>query len=324
MTPFSMLLNSQSSGGNAWFALAEERGYFADEGLAISLPAGKGGYHAAQLCMDGEGDLAFGDLSGLVALIAEQGEGAPVAVYSVHQNSPAVIAVPKDGAIRAPADLRGARLIGHGGDVGLRIFAAYAKRAGIDPADATITVSTASMPEMVAQSLGGEADGVFGYYSSLTAGLRQNTPELEARMRFMAFNDPAPELSGSLVMASRAALRDKPEAIRAALRAINRGLLATLAEPAAAVDAAIMRSPEYDPKVEAARLADTINREILHPDVARIGYGDFGAERLERAISLLAETRGHRRPATAEVFDKSFLPPLSDRLAPADAIVLQA
>jgi NitT/TauT family transport system substrate-binding protein len=315
MTKLTLLLNSQSSGGNAWFALAEERGYFAEEGVEITLAAGRGGYRAAELAMEGAGDLAFGDLSGLVAMVAAHGDAAPVAVYSAHQNSPAAIAVPSDGPVQVAADLRGKALIGHGGDVGLRIFSAYTQRAGLDRAGITVRVTDASMPDMVAQSLAGEADGVFGYYTSLTAGLRQNTPELEARMRFLRFNEVAPELSGSLVMASRAAVRDNPEGVRSALRAINRGLLATLGDPAAAVAAALKRSPDLDAKVEAARLADTIAHELLHPDVEQIGFGAFGPERLARAITLLADTQGHRRPSTASVFNPDFLPPLAERLS---------
>ena len=319
MTPLNLLVNSQSSGGNAWFALAEERGYFAEEGVAITLSAGRGGFRAAQLLMEEPVDLAFGDLAGLVAVAAEHGEAAPQAVYAVHQNSPAAITTPREGPVRTPRDLRGKTLIGHGGDVGLRIFAAYAQSAGLDLADVAIRVSDASMPEMVRQSLDGEADGVFGYYTSLTAGLRQSAPELEAQMRFLRFTEVAPELPGSLVMASREALADKPEAIRAGLRAINRGLLATLADPEAAVAAALKRSPEQDARVERARLADTIAHEIEHPDVARIGYGDFDIARLDRAITLLADSQHLRRPATNEIFRPDFLPPLAVRLAPARA-----
>ncbi len=53
---------------------------------------------------------------------------------------------------------------------------------------------------------------------------------------------------------------------------------------------------------------------MTHPEIARIGLGDIVEERMARAIAILAEAQQlPRRPAVAEVFDRSFLPPLADR-----------
>ncbi len=312
----SLLLNSQSSGSNAWFALAEERGYFADEGVDISMPSGKGGYRAAQLLMDDGVDLAFGDLCGIVAASAEHGKAAPVAVYIVHQRSPAAIAVLRDGPVETPADLQGRELIGHGGDVGLRIFAAYGQRAALKPDSVKIRVSTLSMPDMVREALDEGADGVLGYYSSLTAALRQDAPELEPRLRFLRFSEVADELPGSVVMASPTALRERPDTIKAALRAINRGLVDTLADPDAAVAAAIQRNPTLDPVVERARLIDTIAGELEHPEVATLGLGAITPGRLGKAVTLLAESQGLELEPGAVLFSADYLPPLADRLSP--------
>lgn len=312
----SLLLNSQSSGSNAWFALAQERGYFADEGVDIALPSGRGGYRAAQLLMEGGADLAFGDLCGIVAASAEHGAAAPVAVYVVHQNSPAAIAVLRDGPVEAPCDLAGRELIGHGGDVGLKIFAAYERSTGLKPGSVAIRVSDLSMPEMAREALAGGADGVLGYYSSLTAALRQDAPELEPQLRFLRFSEVAHALPGSVVMASPEALRERPQAVKAALRAINRGLLATLAEPDAAVAAAIQRNPALKPDVERARLIDTIAGELEHPDTATVGLGAISADRLDRAVTLLAESQGLVLPKGAILYSPDFLPPLAERLFP--------
>lgn len=314
MTKLNLLLNSQSSGGNAWFALAEERGYFADEGVDIALSSGRGGFRAAELLMEGEADLAFGDLCGIVAAAATHGEAAPTAVYIVHQRSPAAIAVLRDGPVMAPADLADCELIGHGGDVGLRIFAAYGQRAGLKPGSVKIRVSDLSMPDMVRETLDKGADGVLGYYSTLTAMLRQDAPELEPQVRFLRFSDIAGELPGSVVMASRAALHERPDEIRAALRAINRGLLDTLAEPAAAVEAALKCNPGLKADVEHARLADTIVGELEHPEVVPLGLGAIAPERLEGAVALLAGSQGLDLPPELSLYTPDFLPPLQARL----------
>jgi NitT/TauT family transport system substrate-binding protein len=315
MIDVNLLANHQSYGGNAWFALAMERGYFAEEGINFSLIAGKGGYKAASLVLEGGVDLAFGDICGIVGTYAVHGERAPLGVYAIHQNSPAVIAVRADGPIQGPQDLLGKRLVGHAFDVGLRIFAAYVEASGINREAVEVVVSPASMLDMALQTLEGEWDGVFGYYASLTAALREHDAARVEDLRFLRFNAAAPDLSGSLVMASREALRDKPEAIRATLRAINRGLIATLADPDAAVAAALRQNPSAKLQIESARMMDTINGELGHSDLAWTGFGDFDPRRLQRAVILLADCQGLPRPPAASVFSADFLPPLSDRLA---------
>ena len=54
--------------------------------------------------------------------------------------------------------------------------------------------------------------------------------------------------------------------------------------------------------------------EMSHPEIAKIGLGDVSDERMTKAIDILVKAKElPRTPAASEIFDRSFLPPLSER-----------
>jgi NitT/TauT family transport system substrate-binding protein len=54
--------------------------------------------------------------------------------------------------------------------------------------------------------------------------------------------------------------------------------------------------------------------EMSHPEIAKIGVGDVSDERMAKAIDILVKAKElPRTPKVGEIFDRSFLPPLSER-----------
>ena len=314
MTPIKVLLNSYHSGANAWFAYGEARGYFAEEGLEVTFIPGNGAVKACTIMLEEQYDFGFGDACALIALAASRPHEAPIAVFSVYNRSPSVIGVMADGPIAGPADLEGRRIIGHLSDVALRTFGPFAKATGIDAAKANVEISDAPMLDMLLQMVAGEADGVFGYYSSETALLRQHDPSLPDRLRFLRYPQFVPDLYGSVVMASRAMIETAPETVRAFLRAVTRSLIGAVENQRDTAAAVVARNPKLDAEVEYIRFAGIVNDEILHPEIRTFGIGGMDPERLGRSIASLAETVPlPRRPALSEIYDPDFLPPLSLR-----------
>jgi NitT/TauT family transport system substrate-binding protein len=314
MQTIRILLNSAHSGANAWFALTEELGLFSQEGVAVQYGFGSGAYGAARRLMEEPFDLAFGDIHSLVELVAEQPSAAPKAVFCVHGSTPSVIGVTGASAIRSPPDLAGKVILAHASDVALKTFGCFASAAGIDAAAVNIRLSTAPMVDMLTDALAGNADGVFGYYSTQTAVLRARDVALPGKLRFLSYSTIVPDLYGSVIMASRVALRDQRASVTAALRAINRGLEATFRDPRTAIGAVAGRNPAQNQEVELIRLSDTLSRDILHPDTAKVGIGGMDPDRLDRDIALFAATAPlRRRPVAEEVFSGDVLPALGER-----------
>jgi NitT/TauT family transport system substrate-binding protein len=54
--------------------------------------------------------------------------------------------------------------------------------------------------------------------------------------------------------------------------------------------------------------------EMSHPEIAKIGLGDISDDRMAKAIDILVQAKElPSTPTVAEIFDRSFLPPASDR-----------
>ncbi len=320
MTPLKLLLNSYHSGANAWFALAEERGYFEAEGLAVEVAVGNGGFRAPILLVEGGHDVTFGDMGSLIRLAAATPGEAPVGIFAVHHRGPSAIAVPEGSPVQTPADLEGRRILGHASDVALRTFPAYAAKAAIDPGKVAVEVSDDTMAQMLVTMLDGGTDGVFGYVSSMRAVLRERDPALARQLRFLTFPDVVDELYGSMIIASRDAIATRPEALRAFLRAITRSLIEAVENPAAAIDAVLKRNTALDRDIEIARWNGTIAEEMSHPEIAGLGFGAIDAGRLAAGALLMAQTVPlPNAPSAQELFDPAFLPALADRKALADA-----
>lgn len=321
MVPFKLLLNSYHSGANAWFALAEERGYYAAEGLDVEIATGNGAYRAPILMEEGGHDATFGDMGSLIRIAADAApDTAPVAILAVHHTTPSAIGVIADGPILTSADLPGHHIIGHLSDVAMRTFPAYAAKAAIDPATVSTAVSDETMADMLVAMFEGQADGVFGYSSSMRAVLRQRDPALAARLRFLPFPPIVPDLYGSMMMASRRAMETKPEALRALLRALTRSMTDAVRDHQAAIDAVMKRNPALARAIEQDRWRDTIAEEMAHSETAELGFGAVDPRRLAAGAALMAQTVPLARAVPAsELFDGGFLPDRAARLALAQA-----
>jgi NitT/TauT family transport system substrate-binding protein len=308
------LLNSGPSGANAWFFVAEDSGFFRDEGLEISFTDGRGAWTAAPRQFAEGFDLAYGDINSLVEVAAANPGKAPIGVYMMFNRTPAVIGVDARGPIMAPRDLPGRRLEGHASDVALCLWPAYAAATGVDPA--AITPRTVDVPpaKMVAAMLAGKSDGCFGYFTTLGAAARTNNLDPDKVLRFLRFDTALPDFYGSAVMASEALVSERPGVVGRAVAAINRGVIATIADPEAAITAVLKRAPKARRDVELARLQGTLAREMAHPEGKTLGTGDADDARLGRSIAVLARTKGlPTTPPLRSVFRRDFLPSLEER-----------
>jgi len=311
----TILLNSGLSGANSWLLLAESRGYFRAEGLEVRFTTGTAPYMTAERIEPESFDFGYGDINALIEQAAIHPETAPVGVFMVFNRSPSAIVLPRASPITTPAQLVGKRIIGHASDVALNTFDAYAARARIDPSKVMIVRDSSDWPTLMTRLREGRADAVFGDISTSMAVVEAAGGDAEGTLRFLRYSDAAPELYGSALMASRAMVRSEPGVVRAFVRAANRGLVATVSDPDAAIAELVRRTPELRPEVERNRLLRTLHGDMGSPEGKKLGIGDVEPKRLSQAIQLMRETsRLPRLPRADEVFSRAFLPPLSDRI----------
>lgn len=311
-TKIRMVLNWKYEGPQGMFFLAEDRGYFKQEGLEVTFDQGNGSGAAVPLVANGTYDAGFGDINALVELAAKKPEEAPVGVFMLYDRPPFTVAVKTDSPIRTPADFVGRKLGSPANDGALKLFPALCSSAKIDCAKVEIVNMQPNLREQMLMQ--GQVDGVFGYVTTIRFSARLSGIDADKELRFIKFENYGMDLYSNAIIVSRKLVKEHPEAVKGFVRALNHGIKDAIADPQAAIDAVVKREPLVKPVIERARLDATMTDEMSHPEIAKIGIGDISDERMTKAIEILVKAKElPRTPAVNEIFDRSFLPPLSER-----------
>ncbi|MCP5280683.1 MAG: ABC transporter substrate-binding protein [Rhodoferax sp.] len=309
------ILNTFYSGPQAWFFLADDRGYFREEGLSVTFTEGDTLANAVPRLADGLFDVGYGDLNALVECASVRPAEAPIAVYALHNRAPYTIAVPTDGPLRTPRDIQGRTLVTHPDDAAWRMFPEFCAANGIDPDTVRVEVSDLPHRALVAMMLQGNWDGVFGFVNTIHAQSLEVGIDPAQALRHFEWRNHVPSLYGGALMVTPSLLRDHPLAVQGLVRAVNRGVADTVADVEAAMDAVVRRNPVIDRNANHARLLGTLRLEMADAEGATRGIGDADPARLACTIALMQRVKHLEHPPTpAQLFDARFLPPQGERV----------
>lgn len=312
-TPLRMVLNWSYQGPQAWFFLAQERGYFAEEGLDLTIDQGSGSGAAVGSVASGTYDVGFGDINALINYASNHPNDAPVGVYMIYTRPPFTIAVTTDSDIHEPADLEGKTIAGPANDGALRLFPAFASITDID----TDTIEVMNIePRLREQMLNrGQVDAVFGFVNTVRFNAMLAGIDPDERLRFIRYGDYGMDLYSNALIVSRQLVDENPDAVRGLVRAINRAVADVLADPEIGMDAVMAQEPLINREVETARLAATIEDEMNHPELAEVGLGNIDQNRMRKAIDIVVSAYDlEHTPELETVFNTDFLPPEEERI----------
>ena len=133
-TAIKFTLDWKFQGPTAAFFVAEDQGYFKEEGLEVSIDSGNGSAGAVTRVASGAYQMGFADINSLVEFnVANPGQ-AVKAVMMVYDAAPFGLYTLKSSGITKPADLVGKKLGAPVFDASYKLFPAFAAEVGIDPA----------------------------------------------------------------------------------------------------------------------------------------------------------------------------------------------
>ena len=309
-TRLRLVLNWKYQGPQGMFFLADDRGYFKQEGLEVRLDQGNGSGAAVPLVANGTYDVGFGDINALIELAARKPEDAPIAVYVMFNQPPFTVAVKSESPIKTPKNFEGRTLGGAANDGALKLFPALCKLAKIDCTKVSITNMQPNLREQMLMQ--GQVDGVFGYVNTIRFSAQLMGVQ-DSQLRFINYGDYGMDLYSNAIIVSKKLVKDNPKAVAGLLRALNRGMIDALKDRDAAVAAVAKREPLIKVPVEYDRFVQTLKDEMNHPEIATIGLGNLNPERLKKSIDILVEANNlPRTPAVSEIFTPAFLPPIAD------------
>jgi NitT/TauT family transport system substrate-binding protein len=87
-----------------------------------------------------------------------------------------------------------------------------------------------------------------------------------------------------------------------------------LANPDEGIATLLKVEPLLNGNIEKQRIAYALKNLMTSPENADIGFGDLKDDRLARSVGVIVEAYElPRKPAVGEIFNRSFLPPKSER-----------
>jgi NitT/TauT family transport system substrate-binding protein len=309
-TKLKLVLNWKYQGPQGMFFLADDRGYFKAEGLDVTIDQGNGSGAAVPLVANGTYDAGFGDINALIEFAAKRPDDSPIAVYVMFNRPPFTVAVKADSPIKSPKDFEGKTIGGAANDGALKLFPAFCKVAKIDCSKVNITNMQPNLREQMLMQ--GQVDGVFGYVNTIRFSAKLMGIG-DTQLRYINYGDYGMDLYSNAIIVSKKLVKEKPEAVRGLVRAINKGVIDSLKDIDASVAAVAKREPLINVKVERERFDATLKDEMNHPEIAQIGLGNIDPVRLKRSIDILVEANNlPRTPSVDEIFTPAFLPATSD------------
>src|SRR6201991_2376404 len=210
-TKLKLVLNWKYQGPQGMFFLADDKGYFKEEGLEVTLDQGNGSGAAVPLVANGTYDMGFGDINALIELAAKKPEDAPIAVYVMFNQPPFTVAVKSGSPIKTPKDFEGKTLGGAANDGALKLFPAFCKLVKFDCAKVNITNMQPNLREQMLMQ--GQVAGVFGYVNTIRFSAKLLGVD-DSKIRYINYGDYGMDLYSNAIIVSKKLVKVKPEAVK--------------------------------------------------------------------------------------------------------------
>ena len=299
-------------GNHAMWALAEDRGVFRREQLAVRMDRGFGSGDTLVKVASGAYDIGFADFSGAVKFNAENPANRLVMLYPVFDRTAAAIVTLRGRNINSPQDVAGRNLGAPEGEGSRLLFPAFARVAGINAASVRWTSMTANLRDTMLRT--NQVDAVTGFLFTVHFNLvGLGIPE--DQILSWPYAENGLDLYGSGVFVRAEWLARNEDTAARFVRASIDGLKLLLNDVPGGMASLKRREALFDEALEARRFAMTRDRSILTPNSRANGLGHLDMARARQLIEVNAEALGVANPPRVEsMFTDRFLPPRSERM----------
>jgi NitT/TauT family transport system substrate-binding protein len=272
-----------ASGYVAPFVLAQEKGWYKEEGLNVKFGEGGGSNATLQLVANGKDTFGWADFGTLMTLVA-QGAGVK-AVSVIGQQSPVGVIARADGPIRTLKDLEGHRLLLNPRGASAALFKAVVEAQDLDESKIDLVNTSADVTNatLLARK---RVDAFVGWETFELPAVE----ELKIEPLVLPFREAGVNPMNVSIVASDATIKNDPDTARAFVAASLKAWGYAADHPQEAVDVLVKQYPNVKASIATAQLEAQL--KLLHTDNSEgkpIGY--TAPEDVEATQQVLLDTK---------------------------------
>ncbi len=305
-TDMPFALDWKFEGPAAPFFAAVNNGYYAEQGLNVTIEAGTGSLDAIPKVATGAFAVGVADINSLVRFL-DQNPGAPViAAMMIYNKPPFAIIGRKSLGIDGPKSLEGKVLGAPPPDGAWAQFPIFAAENDLDVA--SITIEPVGFPTREPMLAEGNVAAITGFsFTSYLNAARLGVPEDDLVTILMA--DYGVDLYGNAIIVNTDFAAENPEIIKGFLAATAQGWATSAKDPSAVIPMLMERNPAADAALEQRRLELALEANVLTDEVAASGFGLIDTARFEASLAQIATTYEFASPPDAALyFTDAYLP----------------
>jgi NitT/TauT family transport system substrate-binding protein len=279
----------------------------------VVIDQGEGSAATINRIVSGAYDAGFGDTNAVIQTAALRPAEAPVVVYMIYSKAPFALLTRR--AVQSTRSRTAGKKLARPPAAPQSSCGPRRKAGGFDPASVEVVNMAPNLQEQML--LQGQVDVSAVFTATSYMNLVALTLDPDKDFRWIYYADGGLDLYSNAVMVSAKLAKEKPDAVRGLVRAINRALRETMADPDAAIALLAAKEPLLNSEIEKRRLIYVYKTLIDTPEAQRLGIGDVDDARLAASIATIASSYElAHAPTAAQVFDHAFLPPKADRMPP--------
>jgi NitT/TauT family transport system substrate-binding protein len=310
--PVRLVLDYAMQGQQSPIVLAADGGYFERAGVTVRVDRGYGSGDSIAKVASGAYDVAFADVGALITFNSAQGSTKLIDVLQVYDAAPMVMLSLTKSHISEPADLAGKRIASPPGASSRVMFPTFAAVNKIDTSKITWIDVTPQLRETLLKQ--GQADATTALITDV-AGLN-HLHLSEDQISIMRFSDHGVNLYGHAILTTPEFAAKNPDVIRKLIKGVAEALKASVADPAAAINALTKRDPLAEQSIERRRLDLVLANAIVTDHVRKAGLGAVDMDRMQKTIDLITETLKRPTMKAVELYHPEYLPPRSELMLP--------
>jgi NitT/TauT family transport system substrate-binding protein len=293
------------AGQHAPFYVAVDKGFYAEQNLAVTISRGYGSGDTVKRIAAKQGTFGFADSGALIAARAND-EVKVKALAAIYGEPGAAILYNAKKGISKPKDLEGVTIAGGAGSATPRLFPAFAKANNLDASKVKWAfVEPASVNSLFAT---GKVDavGLFVLEAPILRNLTKDNKDIEVGV--MRYADHGLKFYGNVLIAQEETIGANPDLTRRFVAATIKGFDYALNNLDEAVT--IFGKYQREPGPAQAKQELELVKQLVYSEEARArGIGTFDPKKVALSIDLISQGLGLRRAISPdEYYTAEFLP----------------